>query len=213
MVLHVACLMDFLTLIKSRRSSKSLGVGEVPFEVVLKALEAGVWAANAHNAQPWRFVVVSDPDVKRRLIEEMGREWLSDLLADGVDEAKARQIVESSNGRSMRASYIIVACLCMSDMDVYWDSKRRRCEYVMGVQSVAAAVQNILLAVHALGYGACWRCSPLFAPEAVKHVLGLPSDFEPMAFVEIGLRGGETMGRRKPLSDVASLNRWGEPIC
>ncbi len=206
-------MMDFLTMIKSRRSSKNLGVGEIPFEVVLKALEAGVWAANAHNAQPWRFVVVSDPDVKRRLLEEMGKEWLTDLLADGIDQEKARQIIESSNGRSMKAAYLIVACLCMREMDVYWDAKRSRCEYIMAVQSVAAAVQNILLAVHALGYGACWRCSPLFAPDAVKRVLELPKDFEPMALVEIGMRGGETQGRRKPLHEVAALNRWGEPVC
>ncbi|MEM4190085.1 MAG: nitroreductase family protein, partial [Candidatus Caldarchaeum sp.] len=143
-----------LAFLKSRRSSKMLGVGEVPFDAVLKAVEAGVWAANAHNAQPWRFVIVSEPETKKRLLEEMGREWMADLMSDGIEFAKAETIVETSNSRSRRAAFLIVVCLCMRDMDKYWDSRRSRLEYIMGVQSVAAAVQNMLLAFHALGYGA-----------------------------------------------------------
>ncbi|MCS6784228.1 MAG: nitroreductase family protein [Candidatus Caldarchaeum sp.] len=204
--------MDVIDFIRGRRSSKNLGAGHVPFEIVVKAVQAGVWAANAHNSQPWRFVVVSDEEVKKRLLDEMGKEWLEDLIGDGIDAEKALKIIESSNGRSMKAAYLVVVCLTMADMDVYWDSKRSRCEYLMAVQSVAAAVQNMLLALHGMGYGACWRCSPLFAPDAVRRVLQLPNDVEPMALVEIGHRGGETTGTRKPLSDVVFLNRWGEHL-
>jgi len=189
-----------------------LGVGEVPFDAVLKAVEAGVWAANAHNAQPWRFVIVSEPETKKRLLEEMGREWMADLMSDGIEFAKAETIVETSNSRSRRAAFLIVVCLCMRDMDKYWDSRRSRLEYIMGVQSVAAAVQNMLLAFHALGYGACWRCSPLFAQNAVRKVLGLPEDVEPQAMVEVGIKGGETAGARKPLEEFVFLNRWGERL-
>ncbi|MEM1945527.1 MAG: nitroreductase family protein [Candidatus Caldarchaeum sp.] len=201
-----------LAFLKSRRSSKMLGVGEVPFDAVLKAVEAGVWAANAHNAQPWRFVIVSEPETKKRLLEEMGREWMADLMSDGIEFAKAETIVETSNSRSRRAAFLIVVCLCMRDMDKYWDSRRSRLEYIMGVQSVAAAVQNMLLAFHALGYGACWRCSPLFAQNAVRKVLGLPEDVEPQAMVEVGIKGGETAGARKPLEEFVFLNRWGERL-
>ncbi|MCS7137714.1 MAG: nitroreductase family protein [Candidatus Caldarchaeum sp.] len=205
--------MSALEFITGRRSSKMLGVGDVPFDVVVKAVEAGIWAANAHNSQPWRFVIVSDREIKEKLLEEMGREWLEDLLADGIEREKALKIVESSNGRSMRAAYLVVVCLTMEDMDVYWDDKRSRCEYIMGVQSVAAAVQNMLLALHVMGYGACWRCSPLFAPRAVRGVLGLPQNVEPMAMVEIGHKGGETSGTRRPLNEVVYVNRWGERLC
>lgn len=190
-----------------------LGAGHVPAEVVVKAVEAGVWAANAHGYQPWRFVVVDDESVKERLLDEMGRDWLEDLTGDGMERSKAEKIVEISKNRSRRAAFLIIACLSMKDMDVYWDSRRSRLEYVMGVQSVAAAVQNILLAVHGLGYGSCWRCSPLFAQNAVRRVLGIPPDVEPQAMVEVGLRGGETSGLRKPLGEVAFLNKWGNPLC
>ncbi|MEM4346640.1 MAG: nitroreductase family protein [Candidatus Caldarchaeum sp.] len=203
----------FLRFLRSRRTSKMLGSGHVPAEVVVKAVEAGVWAANAHGCQPWRFVVVGDESVKERLLDEMGRDWLEDLTGDGMERSRAEMIVKMAKNRSRRAAFLIIACLSMKDMDVYWDSRRCSLEYVMGVQSVAAAVQNILLAVHALGYGSCWRCSPLFAQNAVRRVLGIPPDVEPQAMVEVGLRGGETSGLRKPLGEVAFLNRWGRPLC
>ncbi len=200
---------EFMELARTRRSSKVLGLGEVPVEMVVRAVEAGVWAANAHNSQPWFFIVVVDHEVKKRLLDEMAEQWLEDLIGDGVPRENAVKVVEAGKERSMRASALIVACLSMREMETYWDSGRSRLEYIMGVQSLAAALQNILLALHSMGYGACWRCSPLFAPEAVRKVLEIPNDVEPQAMVEVGLKGLETHGVRKPLKDVVFLNRWG----
>jgi coenzyme F420-0:L-glutamate ligase/coenzyme F420-1:gamma-L-glutamate ligase len=200
---------EFMELARTRRSSKVLGLGEVPVEMVVRAVEAGVWAANAHNSQPWFFIVVVDHEVKKRLLDEMAEQWLEDLIGDGVPREKAVKVVEAGKERSMRASALIVACLSMREMETYWDSGRSRLEYIMGVQSLAAALQNLLLALHSMGYGACWRCSPLFAPEAVRKVLEIPDDVEPQAMVEVGLKGLETHGVRKPLKDVVFLNRWG----
>jgi coenzyme F420-0:L-glutamate ligase/coenzyme F420-1:gamma-L-glutamate ligase len=200
---------EFMELARTRRSSKVLGLGEVPVEMVVRAVEAGVWAANAHNSQPWFFIVVVDHEVKKRLLDEMAEQWLEDLIGDGVPRENAVKVVEAGKERSMRASALIVACLSMREMETYWDSGRSRLEYIMGVQSLAAALQNILLALHSMGYGACWRCSPLFAPEAVRKVLEIPADVEPQAMVEVGLKGLETHGVRKPLKEVVFLNRWG----
>jgi coenzyme F420-0:L-glutamate ligase/coenzyme F420-1:gamma-L-glutamate ligase len=200
---------EFMELARTRRSSKVLGLGEVPVEMVVRAVEAGVWAANAHNSQPWFFIVVVDNEVKKRLLDEMAEQWLEDLIGDGVPRENAVKVVEAGKERSMRASALIVACLSIREMETYWDSGRSRLEYIMGVQSLAAALQNILLALHSMGYGACWRCSPLFAPEAVRKVLEITDDVEPQALVEVGLKGLETHGVRKPLKDVVFLNRWG----
>jgi nitroreductase len=63
-----------------------------------------------------------------------------------------------------------------------------------------------------MGLGACWRCGPLFAPDAVRRVLNLPEDFEPQALIEIGMSGGTRDARRKPLAEVAALNRWGRQL-
>jgi coenzyme F420-0:L-glutamate ligase/coenzyme F420-1:gamma-L-glutamate ligase len=202
--------LRYLEFIKSRRSSKLLEPGDVPLEDLMTALEAAVSAPSAHNAQPWRFILLRNKDTIRRLLEAMAEEWKRDLLSDGLDERKVEVIIRESASRTLRASAVIVACLTMSEMDHYPDEKRSRCEYVMAVQSVAAACQNLLLALHALGYGACWRCGPLFAPESVRRVLNIPSDVEPQALIEVGLPGGIRPMRRKTLSEVVFIDRWGE---
>jgi nitroreductase len=74
----------------------------------------------------------------------------------------------------------------MDTMDVYPDERRQQAEFVMGVQSVAAAVQNILLSAHAEGLGACWFCAPLFCQEIVQDSLELPPEVYPQALIALG---------------------------
>jgi len=200
---------DILSFIASRRSSKMLERGEVKLGQVLKAVEIATYAANAHNAQPWRFVIITDEDVKNRLVDEMAAEWRRDLEEDGLPPDKIEKIIKTAAERTRRASAIVVACLTMENMHRYRDERRNRYEYVMAVQSVAAALQNMLLALHALGLGACWRCSPLFAQQAVRRVLKIPESVEPQALIEIGMPGGVRKARRKPLREVCFLNEWG----
>lgn len=202
---------EFIEFIKSRRSSKLLEPGNVDIEDLFIALEAAISAPNAHNAQPWRFIVITQKETVHKLLEAMAEEWKKDLMSDGIDESKAELIINESASRTLRASVVVVACLTMKDMDRYGDERRMRCEHLMAVQSVAAACQNLLLALHALGYGACWRCGPLFAPESVRRVLGIPSDVEPQALIEIGYPGGVRPMRRKQLSEVVFMERWGRP--
>lgn len=203
---------ELLGFISSRRSSKLLGEGEVPIDKVVRALEVACTAPSAHNAQPWRVVVVRDRQVLRELLEAMAEEWRRDLRADGLPDWKVEAIVRESMRRTLRASVVVVVCMTMREMDRYPDERRNACERVMAIQSVAAFIQNLLLALHAMGLGACWRCGPLFAPDAVRRVLDLPEDFEPQALVEIGLPGGTRDAARKPLSEIASLDRWGRPL-
>jgi len=78
--------LRYLEFIKSRRSSKLLEPGDVPLEDLMTALEAAVSAPSAHNAQPWRFILLRNKDTIRRLLEAMAEEWKRDLLSDGLDE-------------------------------------------------------------------------------------------------------------------------------
>ncbi|MCS7094475.1 MAG: nitroreductase family protein [Thaumarchaeota archaeon] len=204
--------LKLLDLIKSRRSSKLLREVEVPTELIVAALEVASCAPSAHNAQPWRVVIVKDRPLIVKLLEEMAMVWRSDLRADGHPEWRIETIVRESVKRTLRASALLVVCLTMDDMDVYPDERRRRFEYLMAVQSVAAFIQNLLLALHALGLGACWRSGPLFAPEAVRRVLNVPEDVEPQALIEIGSPGGERPPRRRPLSEIAFMDKWGNPL-
>ena len=68
---------------------------------------------------------------------------------------------------------LIVVCVDPSEMDTYADQRRRDAEHLMAIQSTAMATQNLLLAAHAEGLGACIMCAPLFCGDSVVSVLEL----------------------------------------
>jgi nitroreductase len=68
------------------------------------------------------------------------------------------------------------------------------------------AGENLLLAAHAEGLGACWMCAPLFAPDVVRQVLDLPPNWEPQGLVLIGHAAGPTRPRRRRTVD--EVTRW-----
>ncbi len=87
----------------------------------------------------------------------------------------------------------------MSDMDNYPDPHRDQNEYIMAVQSAALAGQNLLLAAHDAGLGACWLCAPLFCPDVVRATLGLPADWQPQALITLGYPAETREKTRNPL--------------
>ncbi|MEM0381549.1 MAG: nitroreductase family protein [Nitrososphaerota archaeon] len=203
---------QFMQIIESRSSSKLLTPGPVDFSKILRALMVAISSPSAHNSQPWRLVIIDDREIMERLLGEMASEWRRDLMADGLPDWKVDVIIEESKKRTLRASIWILVCLTMEDMDRYPDERRMKYEYVMAVQSIGAFIENLLLALHAQGLGACWRCGPLFAPDAVRKVLGIPRHVEPQALVEIAHPGGIRSKTRKTLKEIAWKNRWGEPL-
>jgi F420 biosynthesis protein FbiB-like protein len=116
----------------------------------------------------------------------MADRWKRDLAKNGIPKKVRENIVKASAERFSHVPVVIVACLTMAEMNHYPDKRRQRIEFVMAVQSVAAAVENMLLAAHAKGLGACWFCAPLFCPETVRKALNLPQDFEPQALITLG---------------------------
>jgi F420 biosynthesis protein FbiB-like protein len=193
---------ELLDAIRSRRSIRRYQPREVPPEILTQVMAAACWAPSAHNRQPWRFAILSQPETKIALATAMGEKLRADLERDGM----APELIERDAGRSHQrlttAPAIVVACLTLRDMDHYPDPRRSRAEYLMAAQSCAMAVQNMLLAAHGLGLGACWMCAPLFVPETVRDVLRLEPDWEPQALITLGYPAEERTKTRAPLSAV-----------
>lgn len=202
--------MDIIQLVKSRRSIRRFKHIKVPRGLIRTIMDLARWAPSAHNAQPWRFIVIDDDDVKRKLATEMGKAWLSDMHKDGVPRDEAERIVKlESWDRITKSPVIVVACLTMEDMHRYPDLKRQKAEYVMTVQSVAAYIQTLLLIAHHHGLGACWICAPLFCQDAVRKVLGLPRKLEPQAMIILGYTEEErSPPPRKSLDEICVFNLW-----
>ena len=191
-------------LIIQRRSIRRYTDRPVGQPLLEALLEAATWAPSAHNRQPWRFCVVQGT-MRQQLSAAMAVAWRSDLLADGVDAAWVENHVAVRAARIADAPAVIVACVCMADMDHYPDARRAGFEHIMATQSVALACQNLLLSAHAAGLGACWVCAPLFVQEIVRTTLLLPTDWEPQALITLGWPAEARVKERAPL---ASRVQW-----
>ncbi len=191
-----------LELLHARRSLRRYRPERPPRALLQRVLEAAIQAPSAHNRQPWRFVVLQEEDDRAGLARAMGERLRQDLQADGVPGA----IIEADVGRSYErmtgAPVLILLCLSMRDMDAYPDPQRRAAEHTMAVQGTAMAGQNLLLAAHALGLGACWMCAPLFCPDVVAAALQLPADWQPQGLVTLGWPAQTRSRGRRPLDEV-----------
>jgi F420 biosynthesis protein FbiB-like protein len=183
----------------SRRSLRRYLSDPVPAALIEQVLQSAIWAPSAHNRQPWRFAVTTDEGRKRQLARAMGLRLRHDLERDGVAEDLIAKDTARSYERITGAPVLIVVCLSMVDMDTYPDKRRQQHEFLMAAQSTAMAGQNLLLAAHALGLGACWMCAPLFAPDVVREALELPDDWQPQGMVTLGYPAESKEKTRRPL--------------
>jgi coenzyme F420-0:L-glutamate ligase / coenzyme F420-1:gamma-L-glutamate ligase len=198
-------------LIRQRRSIRKFQPKQVPTELVVEVLEAAGWAPSAHNSQPWRFIVLRDPTVRRVLAEKMANAWAADLTKDGstVDEAKRIERRE----RFANAPVLILACLTMDGLMKFPDLQRQQIERDLGVESLSAGLQNLLLAAHNLGLGACWYCAPAFCKETVRDVLKIPAEVEPAALIVFGYPAETPLvPPKKGLSDYCFADLWGKSL-
>ncbi|MGA2683021.1 MAG: nitroreductase family protein [Candidatus Bathyarchaeia archaeon] len=202
---------NLLDELKGRRSVRKYQARPVPEGLIRKVLEAAGLAPSAHNAQPWRFIVLANPQVKRQLAEAMARAWAADMAKDGVsvEPEKFNLRVE----RFSDAPALLLACFCMEGMATFADVKRQRLERDLAMQSLAAATENLLLAAHSMGLGACWICAPAFCKETVRQTLKIPSEVEPEALISLGFPAEEPVAPvRKRLGDYCFWERWGDSL-
>ena len=190
---------DYLEMMRTRRSIRRYEARPVPPALVDQLLEAATWAPSAHNRQPWRFVVIAGDAMKRELAAAMGARLRQDLSADGAPPEVIARDTERSYARVTAAPLLILVCLTMADMDTYPDTRRAANEALMAAQSAAMAGQNLLLAAHALGLGACWLCAPLFCPNVVRDTLALPDDWQPQGLITVGYPADAKEKTRHPL--------------
>lgn len=199
--------MDVFEAINSRRSIRRYKSDPVKDEDIEKILEAGRQAPSATNDQPWHFIVIKDADYIKSLAEMVHAMIDARIAAAGDPERqKAMEDFRFLNTHFFTAP-VVIAVLAKP-----WPSYRT--DYVRqindpGLQSVAGAIQNMLLAATALGYGTCWMTGPIdAAKDELEAMLAVEPPYYLVTFVPIGLADESPKARpRKPLSEVVTY--WG----
>jgi len=205
--------MDLEFGLRNRRSIRIYKKKPIELDKIKKIIKLAIMAPSAHNSNPWYFIILNDEKIKRNLIIRMSEKYEQDLRNDGYPIELINIRITTSIKRFMESPIIIVPCLDMSKMDKYPDIKRQMIEHQMGVQSVAAAIQNLLLAAFNEGLASCWYCAPLFVKKIVCECLNIPDYIEPQAFITIGYPISDKPPKPPPrpkIEDICFLNRWGE---
>lgn len=194
---------EFAELVRGRRSVRAFSSRPVARQIIEEAIAAAGWAPSPHGRQPWRFAVVESPERRLALADAMATTWQEQLGLDGQDQAIIASRLAKSRDRLIRAPALIIPCLYLVDIDIYPDASRQAAEELMAVQSLGAAIQNLLLSFYASGVDAGWMCAPLFCPEIVQETLGLGTQLQPHALIPVGYAAADPVRRpRRPLDDL-----------
>lgn len=195
--------LPFGTLVQARRSVRRFRHDPVPRAIVEEMIAAAGWAPSPHGRQPWRFAVITRPAAREALADAMGATWTAQLALDGQDRVIVEARLEGSRQRLLTTPTLIIPCLYTADLDHYPDPDRQAAEETMAIQSLGAAIQNLLLAATAHGLDTGWMCAPLFCPEVVRETLGLAADLVPHALLQVGWAAQDPRRRdRLPLAQL-----------
>ncbi|MEE9402881.1 MAG: nitroreductase family protein [Desulfobacteria bacterium] len=156
--------MELYEAIKGRRSIRRFKPDPVPKEVLDRILEMAIWAPSGMNLQNWYFLVVTG-ERKDALVGLASKSY--DYIEPVLKEVFAERppVVEAAKKFFSRLGGAPVLVFA------FYEPTRERPE--TSVQTVAAAIQNLLLAAHAEGLGTCWMTGPLHVADQINEFLGI----------------------------------------
>jgi nitroreductase len=204
----------FIELAKTRRSVRRFSREPVPREDSRLMLEAATHAPSGGDGQPWLFVAVEDAEVisSCRMAIERELESLASKLpgVPGGDLARAEVRFRAYSLFFSEAPLVFFA-FCDDEPTPFervlvaagsTAAEARMKSGCVNLASVAAAVENLLLAAHSMGYGACWMNPPSFAATSIGELLGVEPRYRLAAIVPVG-KPAEAPPRRRPRRDGA----------
>lgn len=159
--------MEALTALQTRTAAPRLvdpAPGDVELEQILKA---GLRAPDHGMLRPWRFLVV----------EGAARQKLGQLFVDCLQPQTPEEREKLLNS-PLRAPLVIVAVATIKE--------HPKVPAIEQIGSTAAAVQNMSVAIHALGFASIWRTGPVSYDPRVKQALGLKATDEIVGYLYVG---------------------------
>lgn len=189
--------MNTLQAIAARRSIRKFREDPLPDEVLDSILTAGIQAPSGKNRQPWRFFVVKGE--KRAEMVRVMRAGSAKAIAEGQDPG-------SSEGSANIMAQAPVTVFVFNPHGLHpWlmRSIEQMFTDVVNIQSIGAAIQNMLLAAQDQGIGSLWICDVFYAYEQLCEWLG--AEGQMIAAVSFGYPDESPAARpRAPVSEVTS---------
>ena len=205
------------------RAVRRLKPDPIPDDVLARVLQAGCWAPTGGNVQPWRVVVVTDPDLKRGIADIYRPEWerYTDLARKRLAAAGADAEAIAAQERTIAAGDHLAAHLGEAPVVLLFIADPARMAItdagldrvsMVGGASVYTAVQNVMLACRAEGLGCTLTTLHCYREDEIKALLDIPHSWATAALVPIGYPKGKGHGpisRRGPKT-MAYADRFGQ---
>jgi len=179
---------QFYWLVRNRQSDRAYSNRPVDREILVRVVEAARLAPSACNAQPWKFIVVDDPELKNRLADAAASKILG--INHFTKQAPVHIVIvlEGANLNSNFGSMVKGKTLPLIDIGI--------------------AAEHICLAAKSEGLGSCilgW-----FDEKAVKQLLDIPKSKRVPLIITVGYPKTEDIRekRRKPLEKIISFNGY-----
>ena len=209
---------NFLDLATSRRSIRKFQEADIPAEDLEYFIKAAVNAPSGCNSQCWRFIAVRDRDIIRRIEEaviqkteeilkikgaELTEEYLTSKRKVATFFVKAPVVIAVFMTKAQFYDKVMISALKEQGYDDA-DILKRFGNY--DLLSVGAAVQNLLLAVHEKGYGACWMNEPAVAGAEINRILGVPPEEKFVSLIPVGIPAYTPRSKEmKPLEELFTI--------
>ncbi len=183
-------------------------------EVLIKLLQAAHHAPSVGLMQPWRFIRISDSNLRKKIHKLVDAERIKTAQAIGELETTARmaEFLKLKVEGILDCGELIVAALCdKREQHIFG----RRTLPEMDIASVSCAIQNMWLAARAEGLGLGWVS--LFDPVKLAALLNMPPGTKPIAVLCLGHVNNfykepmlvETGWRdARPLNEMLMENQW-----
>lgn len=170
--------MEFYEVIRTRRSIRSYKQTPIPEEAMGRILEATRISPSGHNRQFWKFYIIEDPEVKKRVAKGCDAQmWIA--------EAPVVIVAVGYNVPFSRGGY-------MGDMSFMMD--------------VSIAFTHLVLAARAEGLGTCWIGA--FSNDKVKEAMGLPDDENVVAVTPIGYPDKGVFSENTSRKTLEEITEW-----
>ena len=192
----------------ARRTIRSFGDGTVPRSAVADAIAAACTAPAPHHTRPWLFVALDGAPAKRALLAAIADAWRADLRSDGTPEETIERRIARSDAVLGQAPTLIVPFVRFAGAHPYADAERADAEREMFLLSGGAAIQNLLLALHARSVASCWISSTLFCEEETRAALGVADEWHALGTVACGPMPEGGASRPRPRMELDDFLRW-----
>jgi nitroreductase len=213
--------MDLFEAMMTTRAIRRFTDEPISDEELWTCLSAAVQAPSGGNSQPWRFLIVTDPEIRRAIGEVYARAWaryhpaVLKVTPPAQSESGAQQGERMLSSAQHLADHIgeapAMALVLMPAAQGGLRDEEGELDIGTPFASIFPAVQNFMLAARGLGIGTTLTTLYRIYQDDIRKICDIPQDFEVVALLPMGRpRGKFGVAPRRPAEKVTYWNRFGE---